>query len=57
MPKVHDLGGKRFGKLVALDYFRERGNTYWVCRCDCGRETRVLAANLKSGGTKQLESE
>jgi len=25
---------------------------YWVCRCECGTEREVLAAQLKSGGSK-----
>lgn len=42
--KLQDLTGKRFGKLVALEY---AGNGKWKCKCDCGNATIVFAENLK----------
>src|SRR5690349_12086242 len=51
--KVLDLAGQRFGKLEALQCIGMRKNaTYWRCRCDCGRETRVSVGNLRSGQIK-----
>lgn len=49
-----DLAGKRFGKLVAIEPTDERrnGSVVWRCRCDCGKETFVLASNLVEGGTQ-----
>ena len=48
-----DLTGRRFGKLVALEYSRaETGPPVWRCVCDCGNETFVRSSNLLSGGTK-----
>ena len=53
-----DLTGKRFGKLTVIkragNYIRPNGKKVprWLCRCDCGKETEVLARNLKSGCTK-----
>ena len=44
-----DLANKRFGKLTALKYV---GNSKWLCKCDCGNETRVNAYKLTSGHTK-----
>ena len=47
------LIGRRFGRLVVIGYDGRRGRyPYWRCRCDCGRETVVRQANLKSGHTK-----
>ena len=45
-----DLTGKRFGHLTALAPAENVGSmTAWLCRCDCGRETVVLTAHLRSG--------
>lgn len=50
MNKKFDLTGKRFGKLVVLEYvdsdFRGRR---WRCKCDCGNEKIVVAKELKRG--------
>ena len=48
-----DLTGQQFGNLTVL-YFdeeksKEKKNTYWACKCICGREVSVLAGKLKSG--------
>lgn len=43
-----DLTGQRFGKLVATEW---RGNSRWLCRCDCGGEAEILTANLKRGNS------
>lgn len=50
--KLEDLRGKRFGRLtvIALDKYEPTSHsTRWFCRCDCGKEKRVLASCLKSG--------
>ena len=47
---VHlDLSGKRFGKLVTIEYVR---GSKWRCICDCGNETVVNTNKLTSGYTK-----
>lgn len=39
--------GIRYGKLVCTDKFERRGKRiYWLCKCDCGKETWVSAQNL-----------
>lgn len=43
-----DLSSKRFGSVVVI---AEADPGHWLCRCDCGRETRVRAWSLTSGGT------
>ena len=47
-----DLAGQRFGRLVVLHRAGKsrHGQTLWRCRCDCGRETKVMTGNL--GRTK-----
>lgn len=48
-----ELAGKRFGRLVALEKVGA-GNTIarWKCRCDCGADCEVRAANLVNGHTQ-----
>lgn len=43
-----DLVGKRFGKLTVQSWI---GESRWFCRCDCGKSTHVLTANLNTGNT------
>ena len=49
-----NLAGKRFGKLVAIEYAysNKSKNAVWRCVCDCGNETFVNSQRLKSGKTK-----
>lgn len=45
--------GKKFGLLTVLHEFgvdRHRQKKY-LCQCDCGKETAVLAGNLKKGNS------
>lgn len=44
-----DLTGKRFGKLIAVEYL---GKSEWKCVCDCGNEHIVKTNYLTSGDTK-----
>lgn len=52
MPAPIDISGKRFGRLIAL---RSDGNIgrdrAWLCRCDCGNETRVRTSSLQKANT------
>lgn len=48
-PPRQDLTGERFGKLVVRKWL---GRSHWLCLCDCGRETKVLTANLKRDNTR-----
>ncbi|NIH74444.1 hypothetical protein FHV99_001651 [Ochrobactrum sp. P20RRXII] len=47
-----DLAGRRFGKLVAVEYIKGVPPKYkasWRCICDCGGEKITKAENLKRG--------
>lgn len=47
-----DLTGQRFGRLTVLAPAKNIGSmTAWRCRCDCGKETAVMTAHLRSGQT------
>lgn len=34
-----------------MDHIDKNNNTYWLCRCDCGREKVVYRGGLTSGDT------
>lgn len=50
--KTIDLTGSRFGRLVVVSFSHSKNGTYWKCRCDCGGESVVRAAALRSGLSK-----
>ena len=52
--QAKDLKGKRFGKLTAIERTGEKkGSSFvWLCRCECGRETRVSSNSLLTGNTR-----
>lgn len=54
MSRVKDMTGERFGSLVVVERAENnhRGLARWKCKCDCGRETIVNGADLRSGLTK-----
>jgi len=55
--KTFGLEGQKFGKLTVLSkterpkHLKNR-NSYWLCRCDCGKEKVTQGSLLKSGGTQ-----
>jgi hypothetical protein len=53
MPKFIDRTGQRFGQLVVLARMGvgENKKVLWRCRCDCGKETEVVAGALVTGNT------
>ena len=52
--KVHDLTGRRFGRVTVLEFveLNNNGGARWLCRCDCGTVFETNAANLVHGHTK-----
>ncbi|MCU7525666.1 MAG: hypothetical protein HF308_14405 [Ignavibacteria bacterium] len=54
MPKVIDLSGMRFGKLMVIerDWTIKAQFAMWKCVCDCGNETTVASVKLTGGRTK-----
>jgi len=49
-----DIAGQRFGRLVVLGCVElDPGQgSIWLCRCDCGNETRTASKSLRRGRTK-----
>lgn len=48
-----DITGQRFGRLVALKVVDkpDRQGTYWLCKCDCGKEKAIHVSSLRRGAT------
>ncbi len=52
-PKIMFMPGFRFAHLTVIKYIGKRNKTpYYLCKCDCGKETEASAYNLKKGLTK-----
>lgn len=50
MPKLIDLTGQRFGRLVAIERVGRKGSSAtWLCRCDCGKEKVISTHVLREG--------
>ncbi len=50
-----DLTGKRFGMLKVIERNgseSSRGNSLWLCQCDCGGISTVRSSFLRKGVTK-----
>jgi len=53
MPKLVDLTGRRFGRLVVIDRAMNRKRrVVWKCLCDCGNEAIVRTDHLRGGYVK-----
>lgn len=46
MGNIKDLTGNRIGHLLILKRKREYNRTYYLCKCDCGKEIWIRADNL-----------
>ena len=47
-----DMTGQVYSDLTVLSFhhFDEKKNSYWLCKCSCGKETIVIRSHLLSGG-------
>ena len=43
-----NLVGKEFGKLIVIEY---KGESKWLCQCECGNRSIVQTGHLNSGST------
>jgi len=53
--KLIDMTGQRFDRLLVLSRASNRAddrNTYWLCECDCGKQTIVSRASLRTKNTR-----
>src|SRR5713101_1171101 len=51
MPRLNDLTGMRFGRLVVIGRADndKNGSAQWHCRCDCGEKRVVRGSDLRNG--------
>lgn len=49
--KALDLTGQKFGKLTVIKRVKgkDKKNSYWLCKCDCGNEKVFAGSTLKNG--------
>jgi hypothetical protein len=53
MPARLDITNQRFGRLVALQPTgRDQSGWWWLCICDCGKQTVVRGVVLRRNDTK-----
>jgi len=55
--KQNDLTGLKFNKLTILNLINHNEDKtykkrYWLCLCDCGKETKISTSQIVSGKTK-----
>lgn len=51
MPKLLDLTGIRYGRLLVLERVKRYGKTYYTCACDCGNIKVICGTSLTGGNT------
>lgn len=53
MSRREDLTGRKFNRWTVLEWHHAtKSAQYWTCRCDCGTEKVIWAADLKRGMSK-----
>lgn len=54
MGLLKNLIGIRYGRLIVVSRSSRtdcRQNSYWICKCDCGKTKEICGCNLRSGKT------
>lgn len=45
--------GKKFGRLIVLKYSHSyKHHRFWLCKCDCGNQSKIKTKYLNNGDTK-----
>ena len=54
MTKALNLLGQNFGRLTVIERVAndKKGDSCWLCKCECGNETIVKGYRLKNGHTR-----
>lgn len=53
LARLINIIGEKHGRLTAIEISHcNKGNTYWLCKCDCGNKTKATIGALRSGNTK-----
>lgn len=47
------IKGQRFGRLTVIEQSEtKKKRSYWLCKCDCGKEKALMGKTLRNGRTK-----
>lgn len=49
MPKFDYLTGQKFGRLTVISFLGRIKWSYYLCKCECGKEKKVRRDHLKTG--------
>jgi hypothetical protein len=49
--QLNDISGQRFGRLLVVEHVPGPG-AWFLCRCDCGAETKFPGGSLRRGFTR-----
>ncbi|WP_087963249.1 AP2/ERF family transcription factor [Bacillus mycoides] len=53
MPKITDLTGSRYGRLLVIKQVGiENNKRTWLCKCECGNEIIMKGVYLNTGDTR-----
>lgn len=53
MSQVIDEVGHRYGRLIVIKRAaNKKGHATWICKCDCGKVTKIFGTNLRNGSTQ-----
>ncbi len=54
MARLIDLTGKKYSRLTVIGRIENNpwGKPMWLCKCDCGNETKVTGDRIRSNWTK-----
>ena len=52
LPKLKNLVGDVYGRLVVIKLSHVKKESYWLCKCECGNIKTVRIGSLRSGNTK-----
>lgn len=51
--RIVDLTGRVFGRLTVIEReYSSNGRIKWICKCECGIYTSVVASSLQEGNTR-----
>lgn len=51
-PNYRNRTGEKYGKLTCIRPEKRGEYVYWLCKCECGKETWVRGINLTTGAVK-----
>lgn len=51
---MEDITGKKFGRLTAVRVVKkeQKNGRFWLCQCECGKETIIRETDIIRGNTK-----